>query len=84
MRAARDPGLRRGDDEYGVTVNMVSPGMVQTGYYDEAAASQGAQSAPLRRIGQPEDIANAIVFFASNQAAWITGQKLYVGGGHTM
>jgi 3-oxoacyl-[acyl-carrier protein] reductase len=37
---------------------------------------------PLKRIGLPEDIANAVVFFASEQAAWITGQLLFVHGGH--
>jgi len=38
----------------------------------------------MRRIGKPEDIANAIIFFASVQADWITGQVLYVGGGNRM
>ena len=39
---------------------------------------------PLRRVGQPKDIANAVVFFASEQATWITGQLLFVHGGHRM
>ena len=39
---------------------------------------------PLRRVGQPEDVADAIVFLASEQARWITGQLLYVGGGNRM
>jgi 3-oxoacyl-[acyl-carrier protein] reductase len=69
---------------YGVTVNTVSPGPVQTGYYDEATVRAQESVIPLQRIGRPEDIANAIVFFASNQASWITGQRLYVGGGHNM
>lgn len=69
---------------YGVTVNTVSPGPVQTGYYDEATVRAQESVIPLQRIGRPEDIANAIVFFASNQACWITGQRLYVGGGHNM
>jgi 3-oxoacyl-[acyl-carrier protein] reductase len=69
---------------YGVTVNIVSPGPVQTGYYDEAVVTREERMIPLGRIGRPEDIANAIVFFASDQAAWITGQRLYVGGGHNM
>jgi 3-oxoacyl-[acyl-carrier protein] reductase len=68
----------------GVTVNIVSPGPVQTGYYDEALVRREERRIPLGRIGRPEDIANAILFFASNQASWITGQKLYVGGGHNM
>jgi len=69
---------------YGVTVNIVSPGPVQTGYYDEATVRAEESMIPLQRIGRPEDIANAVVFFASNQASWITGQRLYVGGGHNM
>lgn len=69
---------------YGVTVNIVSPGPVQTGYYDEAVVAREERTIPLGRIGRPEDIADAIVFFASNQASWITGQRLYVGGGHNM
>jgi 3-oxoacyl-[acyl-carrier protein] reductase len=39
---------------------------------------------PVRRVGRPEDIANAVVFFASEQAGWITGQVLFVHGGHRM
>jgi 3-oxoacyl-[acyl-carrier protein] reductase len=69
---------------HGVTVNIVSPGPVQTGYYEEAVVSEVALTIPLRRIGRPEDIADAILFFASDQASWITGQRLYVGGGHKM
>ena len=69
---------------YGVTVNIVSPGMVQTGYYNEGSVREEERRVPLRRIGRPEDIADAIIFFASNQASWITGQRLYVGGGHNM
>lgn len=69
---------------YGVTVNIMSPGMVQTGYYTEASVREEASRVPMRRIGTPEDIAHAILFFASHQASWITGQRLYVGGGHNM
>jgi len=38
----------------------------------------------MGRVGTPEDVADAIVFFASEQARWITGQVLKVGGGHVM
>jgi 3-oxoacyl-[acyl-carrier protein] reductase len=69
---------------YGVTVNIVSPGPVQTGYYDEAIVRREEGRIPLQRIGRPEDIANAVLFFSSDQASWITGQRLYVGGGHNM
>jgi 3-oxoacyl-[acyl-carrier protein] reductase len=69
---------------YGITVNVVSPGAVQTGWMSTEIKESLEKSYPLRRIGQPEDIANAVVFFASNQADWITGQVLHVGGGNKM
>jgi 3-oxoacyl-[acyl-carrier protein] reductase len=76
--AARELG------RYGITVNVVSPGPVQTGYISEGLQKELESSCPLRRIGAPEDIADAIVFLASAQARWITGQLLYVGGGNRM
>jgi 3-oxoacyl-[acyl-carrier protein] reductase len=69
---------------YGITVNVVSPGAVQTGWIPPELEKKLSLSYPLRRIGQPEDIAKAILFFASKQADWITGQVLYVGGGNAM
>ena len=69
---------------YGVTVNTLSLGMVQTGWISPELEEQGRRTYPLRQIGQPDDVANVVVFFASQQARWITGQLLYVGGGHVM
>ena len=69
---------------YGITVNVVSPGPVQTGYITPELEEKLLAEIPLRRVGQPEDVADAIVFLASEQARWITGQLLYVGGGHVM
>jgi 3-oxoacyl-[acyl-carrier protein] reductase len=69
---------------YGITVNILSPGPVQTGYILSELEEKLIPEIPLRRIGQPEDIADVIVFLASEQARWITGQLLYVGGGHVM
>ncbi|KPJ77853.1 MAG: hypothetical protein AMJ54_06710 [Deltaproteobacteria bacterium SG8_13] len=69
---------------YGITVNIVSPGPVQSGYIPSDAEDALVTDIPLKRIGRPEDIANAVVFFASEQAAWITGQLLFVHGGHRM
>jgi 3-oxoacyl-[acyl-carrier protein] reductase len=66
---------------YGITVNNVAPGPVQTGYITESDAREIAAGTPLGRVGRPDDIADAIVFLASEQARWITGQLLYVGGG---
>ncbi|MGD8786102.1 MAG: SDR family oxidoreductase [Phycisphaerales bacterium] len=69
---------------YGITVNAVSPGAVNTGWLPPEIEENLAKTYPLRRLGKPEDIANAIVFFASEQADWITGQVLFVGGGNKM
>jgi len=69
---------------YGITVNVVSPGAVQTGWLPEDIEKNIAESYPLRRVGKPEDIARAVIFFASEQADWITGQVLQVGGGNRM
>lgn len=69
---------------HGITVNVVSLGPVQTGWIGPELEAAVIRGTPLRRVGQPEDAADAIVFFASDQARWVTGQLLYVGGGHLM
>jgi 2-hydroxycyclohexanecarboxyl-CoA dehydrogenase len=74
----------------GVTVNVVCPGPTDTALLDQVAeASQKlydglAKAVPMRRIGQPADIAPAVVFLASAGAGYITGQTLSVSGGLTM
>lgn len=68
----------------GITVNVLSLGAVQTGWMSPEVEKQELETIPLRKIGQPEDVADVIVFLASDQARWITGQKIYVGGGHRM
>ena len=69
---------------FGITVNVVAPGPVQTGYITPDMEAKLRAAIPLRRVGQPEDVADVIVFLASEQARWVTGQLLYVGGGHVM
>jgi 3-oxoacyl-[acyl-carrier protein] reductase len=69
---------------YGITVNIISPGPVQTGWFPDEFEPQMARDIPLGRVGRPEDIADAIVFLVSEQARWITGQLLRVNGGHRM
>jgi 3-oxoacyl-[acyl-carrier protein] reductase len=76
---------------FGVTVNAVAPGFVVTDMTDATAARLGispeelreasAKATPVRRVGQPDDIANAIAFFVSDAASFVTGQTLYVDGG---
>ena len=82
--------LARETASKGVTVNAVCPGPTNTAILDQVAvASQKlydslAKAVPMRRIGQPTDIAPAVVFLASDGAAYITGQTLSVSGGLTM
>jgi 3-oxoacyl-[acyl-carrier protein] reductase len=57
---------------------------VNTGWLQPELEESLAKTYPLRRLGRPEDIANAVLFLASEQADWITGQVLYVGGGNRM
>ncbi|MDE2823640.1 MAG: SDR family oxidoreductase [Chloroflexota bacterium] len=70
---------------HGITVTAVAPGPVHTGepsYITPEAEERLNRAIPLGRCGQPEDIANAITFFRSQQADWITGQVMKVDGGH--
>jgi 3-oxoacyl-[acyl-carrier protein] reductase len=69
---------------YGIRMNMVSPGPTETGATSSLSANHiaGMNAAiPLRRRGKPEDIANAVVFFASDMSKQVTGQVLGVDGG---
>ena len=68
----------------GITVNILSLGPVQTGWITPELEQEILPTIPLRRIGMPSDVAAAVVFLASEQAGWITGQRIYVGGGHAM
>jgi 2-hydroxycyclohexanecarboxyl-CoA dehydrogenase len=74
----------------GVTVNAVCPGPTDTPLLKQVSdRSQGlfdamAKAVPMKRIGTPDDVAPAVVFFASDGAAFITGQTLSVSGGLTM
>ena len=68
----------------GVTVNVVSPGPTDTGWITPEMVEGMRRTTPLGRVGTPEDIADVILFLASEQARWITGQLHFVGGGHRM
>lgn len=67
--------------QYGITVNIISPGPVQTGWLAPELEPDIAADTPLGRAGQPEDIADVIVFLASHQARWVSGQMISVSGG---
>jgi 3-oxoacyl-[acyl-carrier protein] reductase len=68
----------------GITVNTIAPGPVQTGYISKELENELIPTLPLRRIGQPADIADVILFLASEQARWLTGQVIKVSGGHAL
>jgi len=73
--------------EWGITVNHVSPGWIPTERHaDNSQASKDAyaQRVPLKRMGTPTDIAEAVAFLASDAAGFITGQKLSVNGGNSL
>jgi 3-oxoacyl-[acyl-carrier protein] reductase len=70
--------------DLGITVNIIAPGPIQTGYIPAARENETASHIPLGRVGRPDDVADVIVFLASDQARWVTGQKIYVGGGKKM
>lgn len=74
----------------GLRINAVCPGPTDTPLFDSIGGDNPklrealTKAIPLRRLGQPEDLANAVAFLASDEAAFITGQTLSVSGGLTM
>jgi len=70
--------------KYGITVNIVAPGPIQTGWLTPEEERSISAATALRRCGKPEDVADVILLLASEQAHWLTGQLLYVGGGWRM
>ncbi len=71
----------------GVTVNAVAPGFIATPMTDKLSEAQRERimgAIPLPRLGQPEDVAAAVVYLASDEAAWVTGATLHVNGGMAM
>ncbi len=77
---------------YNINVNAILPGPIKTPFYDplmanlsekekEVKFTEIGKSVPLQRIGLPEDIAGAVLFFASEMSSYITGETLIIGGG---
>jgi 3-oxoacyl-[acyl-carrier protein] reductase len=74
---------------FGITVNCVAPGFIRSNptterqwqSYGEEGQRKLVESIATRRLGEPEDIAHAVLFFSSDYASWITGQTLSVDGG---
>ena len=77
--------------EYGphnVRVNCIAPGLIRTDFAralwdDEKRLAEHSASTPLRRIGEPDEIAGAAVFLAAPASSFVTGQTLIVDGGVT-
>ncbi|MCC8165211.1 MAG: SDR family oxidoreductase [Planctomycetes bacterium] len=71
--------------QYGIRVNAVAPGTIPTtlneDMYTDEERKELSESLPLKRLGSPEDIADAVMFLASEHASYITGQVLFVDGG---
>jgi len=76
---------------FGITVNCVAPGFIATAMTEQTAARLGvsfddfqemvAAQTPVRRVGQPDDVAGVIAFLCSTDAAYVSGQVIYVRGG---
>jgi 3-oxoacyl-[acyl-carrier protein] reductase len=77
--------------KFNVNVNAVAPGLIETrmartvaertGVEMEEFKRQIAETVPLGRIGQPEDVANVIAFLCSDESSYVSGQVIYVAGG---
>lgn len=71
----------------GINVNAVAPGFIKTAMTDklpEKERNAMIEQIPIKRLGQPEDVANAVLFLSSNLADYITGQVIVVDGGMVM
>src|ERR1700722_18873485 len=71
----------------GVTVNVVAPGFIDTAMTEglgDGLKAKIVEQIPLGRVGQPDDIAGAVVYLASDAAAWVTGATIHVNGGMAM
>ena len=70
--------------QYGITVNCIAPGPTQTGWIDEELEKAVVPLIPMGKLMQPEDIADTILFLASEKAGLLTGQVIKVSGGHAL
>ena len=83
--------IARENARFGITANVVAPGPIRTAMLEEAIAAGGpgllgamTAASPIGRLGEPEEIAAAVLFLASAEAAYITGETLGVSGGMGM
>jgi 3-oxoacyl-[acyl-carrier protein] reductase len=77
---------------FGITVNCIAPGFVlsnpttqkQWESYGEEGQARLVEGIAMRRLGQPQDIANGVRFFVAEASSWVTGQTISIDGGHTL
>ncbi len=77
--------------QFGITVNAVAPGFIDTemtritarrmGFDPDERIAEAVKNIPVRRVGQPRDVANVICFLSSDEAGFVSGQVIYVAGG---
>jgi len=73
--------------KFGITVNAVAPALVDTPLFqglEDEIKEKLVKTIPMRRVGSPADIANAVLFFAADESDYVTGQLLYVCGGRSL
>jgi NAD(P)-dependent dehydrogenase (short-subunit alcohol dehydrogenase family) len=73
--------------KFGITVNCIAPALIDTPLFQslkEEVQQKLVQTVPVGRVGTPGDVAHAVLFFASDEASYITGQLLYVCGGRSL
>ncbi|AEO08698.1 3-oxoacyl-[acyl-carrier protein] reductase [Buchnera aphidicola str. Ak (Acyrthosiphon kondoi)] len=71
----------------GITVNIVSPGLIKTDFTNTLSSIQNQKyisNIPMKRLGNPEEIADAVIFLSSKKASYITGHTLHINGGMYM
>lgn len=72
---------------YNITVNCVAPGYTDTGLFapfvgnDELKTAVAKQNVPMRRFAQPDEVATPVVYLASEQASYVTGESIVIDGG---
>jgi 3-oxoacyl-[acyl-carrier protein] reductase len=77
---------------FGITVNCIAPGFIlsnptsrrQWESYGETGQRDLVAGIAMRRLGEPEDIANGVLFFAAERSSWVTGQTISIDGGHAL
>jgi 3-oxoacyl-[acyl-carrier protein] reductase len=69
--------------QYGITVNAIAPGWIATDSQSDHERGQGLKT-PMKRSGKPEEIASAIIWLASKESGYITGQTIVIDGGNSI